>query len=547
MTGRALRAFGVVIALSLACAERPDAPRRSSPFDPEGPSGGDPFALAAQRSGAVINLDWNDVRVAESAGYTVYRSRDLESILTGADTILASGLDSSGFRDERPLHGATSYYAVTVRNARGEESLRSAATAVRLDLAPSIELRTRDDEAAFFSDTRRVKVRVIATNAVMILVSNRLEEGELVEPESLAYTIDPIDWELEPNPPGVSLSKYVFARALYAGVDTASAVFSDTMVTRIPAFQLRVDGSPQDAIVTGRRSVSVGIYSLASTNDPPLGADSVQFAFGRPFEALWRAFPDEASGFTLDAELAGAAPDTMYVLVKNDFGVAGIDSVFVRGDSLLGASIVLNNSDIPEETGATRLDRVNVHVVGANATAICLSNAPIPPCTPFDSLEFSVREFWPLARPAAGQAVVYAIVANAWRPEGAAVLADSIAVEIAPLEIVIAYPDPFFGVSYGDSTAVEGLARARAFGPDIERISVVAAGDTLEDLFVFRASASDTFDVEWAATWAVRESGPDTLASIIATVFDEAGASVSDTLAIDIFQPVSGARRGAAR
>ncbi len=546
MTARALRALGVLVVLTLACSERPDAPVRSSPFDPSNPSGGDPFALVARRAGAVINLDWNDVRVQASLGYTVYRSRTLESILTDPDTILAAGLDSSAFRDERPLYGTTSYYAVTIRNARGEESIRSEAAAARLELSPSIELRTRDDEPAFFTDSRFVKLRVIATDADTILLSNTIEEGELVAPERLAYTTEAIDWELETNPPGVSLSKSVYARALYAGVDTASAVFADTMVTRTPGFQILVDGIAEGVIVTGRKNVAVSITSLASTNDPPPGADSVQFAFGRPFDAPWQPFPDEASAFTLDATLASGSLGTLYVLVKNDLGVAGVESAFVRGDSLLGASIIINNSLEPTQTSTTRLDHVNVHVVGASATAICLSNAPIPPCTAFDSLEFSLRDFWPLARPADGAAVVYAIVANEWRPEGATVLVDSIIVEVAPLEIVILYPDGF-DVAYGDSTAIEGLARARAFGPNITSISIVADGDTISDVFRFPAAASDTFDVEWAATWAVREAGPDTLTEIIATVIDDEGGRASDTLAINIFQPAMKTRRGAAR
>lgn len=548
MTARALRALGAAAVISLACAERPGAPERSSPFDPAGPTGGDPFALAATRAGSAIVLDWNDVRVAESAGYTVYRSRDLETILAGGDTILAAGLDSSGFRDERPLHGTTSYYAVTVRNAHGDESLRSAATAVRLELGPSLEIRTRDDEASFLTDSRHVKLRVIATDATALLLSNHVEDGELVAPESLAYTAEPIDWELETNPPATSPAKSVYARALYAGADTASAVFADTIVARTPAFQLRVDGSSREPVVTGRRNVAVGIYSLASTNDPPLGADSLQIAFAWPSEGPWRAFPGEESGYVVDAALAGAALDTLYVAVKNDFGLAGVDSVLVRGDSLLGARIVVNNAAEPDESPATRLDRVNVHVIGANATAICLSNTPIPPCTAFDSLEFSVRDFWSLAPPpSGGEAVVYAIVANEWRPEGGAVLVDSIAVEIAPLEIVIAYPDPFFGLVYGESTAVEGLARSRTFGPDVESISIVAAGDTLEDVFFFRTSAADTFDVEFFATWALPETGPDTLAAIVATAIDASGARASDTLAIDIFAPAGAPPRRAGR
>ncbi|MFN0151278.1 MAG: hypothetical protein ACKVU1_11305 [bacterium] len=544
---RALRAVGVLLFLTLACSERPDAPARSSPFDPSNPNGADPFALVAQPTGAVINLDWNDVRVAESLGYSVYRSRSLASLLTDPDTILAAGLDSSGFRDERPLHGTTSYYAVTIRNARGEESVRSEAAAARLTLSPSIEVRRSDGEATFFTDSRFVKLRVIATDADSILLSNRIEKGELVEPARLAYTTESIDWELETNPPGVSLSKSVYARALYAGIDTASAIFADTLVTRVPGFQILVDGIADGVIVTGRKKVAVSVTSRASTNDPPPGADSVQFALGRPFEAPWQAFPDEASGFTLDAVLETAALDTLYVLVKNDIGVAGVESAFVRGDSLLDASIVINNSLEPAAAATTRLARVNVHVVGANATAICLSNAPIPPCTEFEPFESSPRESWPLARPAGdGAAIVYAIVANEWRPEGAAVLVDSINVQIASLQIVIFYPDGF-DVSYGDSTAVEGSARARAFGPDIANISIVADGDTLDDVAIFPSAASDTFDVDWSATWAVREAGPDTLTSIIATVTDAEGGRASDTLAINIFQPFLNTRRGPAR
>ena len=525
------------LAASFACTERPDPPQRTNPFDPGGATGGDPFQLTATISGSSVDLNWNDIDLPGHFGYTVYRGRDATTVVSDPDTILAVGLDSSGFRDESPIHGSSSAYVVTVLSPLGEETLRSQAAPAELTLPAHIEIRTRADESSFFTDSRHVKIRVSALGATGVLLSNALSDSELVDPDSFPYTDTSIDWELTRNPPDTTFFRIVHARVVYGG-DSSSAVIADTILTRIPPLQIRVDGVADSLALAGRRSVTVSFRLAAASPLPPPGADSVEIAFSRPFAGAWQPFPDSASGYAVEAPLERPELDTLYARVMNDVGHIGIDSLPVRADSLAGGMIVLNNSRLPSERESTRRDRVMVHVVGVGATEICLSNDPIPPCFEFAPLDSAGSIEWTLEAPADRTVVVYAILANEWRPEGAGVLLDAIEVEGDSLLVRITTTD--LEVTLGDTLTLSGIARRRTFGPEIAAIEVFASGKQLE-LDTMPRTAADTVDVRWLAEWVVPDSLPaDTTGAagkVVARVSDKGGDTASDTLVFNLSPP----------
>ena len=534
----------VALAASLACTERPDPPERTNPFDPGGLSGGDPFQLTAKLTGSAVDLNWNDIALPGHLGYTVYRSHDVASVVSNPDTILVVGHDSSGFRDENPIHGSSSAYVVTVLSALGEETLRSQAAPVELELGPHIEIRTGEDEASFFTDSRHVKVRVSALGATGVLLSNAIADSELVDPESVPYTGASIDWELTRNPPDTTFSRIVRARVVY-GDDSMSAVIADTILTRNPPVQIWVDSFTDSLALAGRRTVTVSFHLAVASPLPPPGADSIEVTLSPPFTGAWQPFPDSTSGYAVEVPLEGPGLDTLYARVMNDIGHIGIDSMLVRADSLEGGVIVLNNSPFPGEVPTTRRDRVNVHVVGVDATEICLSNQPVPPCFEFAPLDSLGRVEWMLEGPGDRTVVVYAILANEWRPEGGGVLLDSIEVESDSLLVRIRPPGTL-EVTLGDTTRVSGIARRRTFGPEIA-IEVFAGGEPLE-VETTPATAADTVDAFWSALW----TAPDTLPAdptaaqeagkVIARIRDEGGDTASDSLAFNLSPP--GVARG---
>jgi hypothetical protein len=486
----------MLLSAALACTERPDPPVRSNPFDPGGPAGGEPFQLTARASGSWVDLDWNDIALPGHLGYTVYRGRDSATVVSNPETILVFGHDSSGFRDENPVHGGTNAYVVTVLNALGEETLRSDATPAALALPAHVEIRSRDDESTFFTDSRHVKVRVSALVATSVLVSNALADSDLVDPESVPYTGASFDWELTRNPPDTTLFRIVYARVVY-GADSSSSVISDTIATRTPPVQIRVEGVADSVALAAQRTVTVSFRLAAASPLPPPAADSVEIAFSRPFQNAWLPFPDSASGYAVEVSLERPGLDTLYARVMSDMGNIGIDSLPVRADSLEGGMILVNNSLFPVDAPTTRRDRVIVHVIGVGAKEICLSNEEIPPCFEFAPLDSAGRIEWMLENPGDESARVYAIVANDWRPEGAGVLFDAIDVEIVPLFVGITPPIDL-EATFGETLMVSGIARRRTFGPEIEAIEVFGGGKPLE-VETMPATAADTVDVMWSA------------------------------------------------
>jgi hypothetical protein len=554
---RAAHAASAALAAAVAlagCADRPDPLGRTNPFDPNNPqTGGDPFRLRATVRGVAVDLEWDAVALpplradARRAGapscppsYAVYRASTLVGLAERPDR-LAAELGATAFRDTTPLADGTSYYVVAFMNIECRESLRSAALAVRVDLAPLLEIRAAacDTCAAASTESRRVRLFVRAQDADSILVSNAASGDTLIAPTAFAAAAGGIDWTLSPSASNDDTIKVVFARAV-RGDGSTSAVVSDSVTVEPLAVHLLVDSLPQGPVLTGRRTVSVALQRSATDRRAPAGADSMEVAFDLPFPGTWVPFADAFS-----VPLPSPALDTLRVRVKNDFGIETAKSMAVRPDSLLDARIVLGTTrrlNLPEP-GTTPRCRVNVHVDAGRATAICLSNAPPPPCTTFEPTA-GTRLDWPLEGPAGRGVLVYAILANEWRPEGGAVVSDSIFIEDRAATVWITRPTRLLDSTYtvGDSALVQGNGTRAACGPAIRSVLLSAGGAAVGEATLATPAPGDTADVVWSVPWRVDGSGET--ARLTALLTDEAGNVAADSIDVSI-QPRSAARRAA--
>ncbi len=546
--GSRARAAAIALAClaSLAdasCAKRPDPPARANPLDPGNPeTGGDPFHLTARVTGLAVELAWSAFSIPGSLGYSVYRARSIDSLASRPET-LAAGLDTTGFRDARPLADGPSFYLVTVRNAGGEESLRSEALSVRLDLPPLIQIRAAGCDTCLTStaetDSRDVRVTVAASGADSLYLSNARTEDDLVDPARLAYSAAPLDWRLSLSASRTDTTKIVFARVRRAD-GTQSSIVADSIAVAPLRIELYVDSLTAGPVLASRKVVAVEIRRSIVDPRPPAGAESLAFGLD-PLGAI------PLGPFTSSFRLSLEKPDldTVYVRLKNDFGIDGTDSVAVKADSLLGATIVLSGSLIipAMEPASTSLCRVNVHVKGGRATGICLSNErdSIPPCDAFEPIQ-RVRPDWPVRLPGPGEPLagrgvrVFAVLANEWRPEGGAVVSDSIFLAGRSVYARIAYPERqrFADTSYvlGDSIAIEGTASRGTCGPDLLRLAVFADGMPIGDAILEGAAPGDSVDYYWTRGW--RVSGTPDMATLTTLLTDAADSTARDTVFVQI-------------
>jgi hypothetical protein len=575
-----VRAAAIVVAALVAtagCSERPDGPRRDNPLDPKNPGAAEnPFALTATQRGSVVDLDWQDVEIAESAGYAVYRSRTAESVVSAPDTILAIGLEESFFRDQRPLHDGVSYYLVTVRNARGEESFRSEAVTAEIELPPHIEILNASRQLAATTPTRDVRVRFLSGAASAFVLSNALDGEDLASPDTfppgvvLPDTIPPdsipyvgleIPWRLDPAASSDDTLRVVFGRVIHPGGE-ASPILSDTVRASAPAFQAHVGGQADSVVTTGRRTIALGIRVSNLVPTLPAGADSFEVSFSREFTGAWQAFPDSTSGVTVPVALRGPDLDSIFVRVRNSIGLAAVDAIAVKADSLEGGALVLNNVAAPTEIAVTRFERVNVHVTGARATAICLANEPVPPCAAFDSLAGTVRADWPLPSPPGAGVRVNAILANEWRPEGAGVLSDTITIQPDSVRVTFRSAtrrDSTIAISrlgttellLGAATTIAGGARGRNFGASIASVALfeLAEGGAIEipGVTLREPDPGDSVDVVWEAAWQIPEADADGMATLAAAATDSVGTVARDTVRVVLVAPEPDSSRAARR
>jgi hypothetical protein len=502
----------VAAAVLSTCSDRPEAPTRANPFDPDNPEGGDPFQLAARAQGGVVVLTWNDVPISGSAGYSIYRSRTADSLSTSPDT-LETGLSATTFTDSLPIHDATSYYVVTVRSGNGEESLRSAAAGVRLDLPPALIVGVPGCPECVEAERRAVEVLVLAENADSVRLSNQRDSLGLIDPTTFVVTGAPIAWTLAPSDSADDLVKSVHGQIVRPG-GSLSAIISDSIDVAPITLQMTVDGSSEALVTTGRRSVSLRFQRAAGDSAAPAGADSLEVSLDATFPGSWGPFSPTDSLLLADADL-----DTIFARVRNEFGIEARDSMAVRGDSLLDATIVLNNSASSSTPAvSTGLCRVNVHVRNGHATQLCLSNDPIPPCDPFEALT-GIRGGWPIVPDTARNARVYVILANEWRPEGGAVLFDDILVRNDTLSVWIHAPSSA-GNTYviGAESTFVGIARSSTCGPPVQSCSLFVDSTLVGLASLESAAPSDSFDVTWRLPWTV--AGPERATTVIARVTD---------------------------
>jgi len=395
-------ALALAIGATHGCTERPGEPARTNPLDPAADGGGDLLALRATLGASAVSLFWQAIPIEGRAGYRVYRRTESEPDFV---RIAESAPGAVGYRDAEPIPDALNIYAVTVVNARGEESSLGAFAPDTVETPPRLIIGTIDDPIDTTA-TRDVHVVFYSARAESVFLADSThtdaENGtQLVNATAFVPDAAGYDYRLAAGH-GSDNTKLLHGRARRTDGSLSPIA---TASVRVPALTLgvAVDGRATGPVATGRRAIAIALASAS--------AESMEITFADSFAGIWSPF--RAS---LEESLAAPGRLTMRVRVIDDFGAAAADSIEVVGDDLANVRLSLDG-----DAAQTRLCSATVEARDGVVSRICLSPAPLaaPGDAPCEMLApyTGPIDAWPLP-PCTAVARVYAIVANDWVPGG---------------------------------------------------------------------------------------------------------------------------------
>ena len=102
-----------------------------------------PYGLKAVAGSGEVRLDWADSRAGDVSHYTVYRSL---TETFGPENLLAGSVDVSQYLDRTAINGTTYYYAVSITDTGGRESVRSSPVAATPKGHPPTAVLTADTD-----------------------------------------------------------------------------------------------------------------------------------------------------------------------------------------------------------------------------------------------------------------------------------------------------------------------------------------------------------------------------------------------------------------
>ncbi|MFN0151277.1 MAG: hypothetical protein ACKVU1_11300 [bacterium] len=511
------------LALSLAflaahgCTERPAEPARTNPLDPGGGgSGADLLSLRATLGTSAVNLFWQAIPVDGRAGYRVYRraASDAEFALIAEPTPAALG-----YRDAEPIPDALNIYAVTVLNARGEESSLDAFAHDSVDTPPRL-LIGEVDAPIDTTATRAVHVVFFSARAETVFLAdstrNDPETGtQLADAVAFAPNATGYDYTLAAGH-GSDNTKLLYGR-IRRNDGTLSPIASASVRVRALDLGLAVDGRTVGPVVTGRRSIAIALASAT--------AESVEFTFADSFLGLWSPFAE-----SFEESLLAPGVSTLRVRVVDDFGVIAAESIAVIGDDLANVRLSIDG-----DAAQTRLCSATVAARDGAVYRICLSPGPIAspgdaPCETLAAYSAPIED-WALPSCTA-TARVYAVVANDWVPEGVIARSDEIFAVNAVPSAEFTTPDSAGGdtLVIGETAELAGFALGASCSGTIDSVSLfvrwIALDDTsgaLPDTLVLGRAAlllseDDPPIADWFLDWTPAAELPPGRVEIIARV-----------------------------
>lgn len=428
-----LLALLALVSLSMlaGCESKPDAPAFSNPFDPDGPSDGDPFELMATLGDTNITLVWKNLSGYDLASYEVLHSLNFFGEFFTIGTVEAGDLPVVTFNYSDPDPTANHYFIIQAQNTAGEFTMTS--HVVPTLVATPARVVINDGSSNVESRHINIRMNVTSGDSLRINQSGHPDsEVVLAADESGAPVFYP--WDL-----GSTLGNDT-TLTINVVVQNGS-VLGDTNKV-----DLEVDFSPALSLSQGGSRVAQLFPLLAIETEGLVSmrfADSLENLENQP----WIEGASTYSGYEL---IDSANPQTIHAEFLGDFGFSYFTQFEVTPDLLTDASfqLVLPPDHI-SDAGTVMAD------CSANATLMRFN----------ESLDFSVIPWIAyndtatiVLSPEAGEKTIYAQYRNDFADSP--ILTDYVIHLLQPVEVAITAPAEGDIVWGGGVIRVQGTATA---------------------------------------------------------------------------------------
>lgn len=393
-SGRLLRLGLVATALVFAaaagpggCERAPAPPVWDNPFDPRGPSGGDPLGLVANVSGGNITLVWKQPQGMGITEYAISRAEGSDGPWSSLAFVEHTTALDNLYLFSNPEPTRSHWFRVQALDADANASLVDYATPARVDLGPRVLL---NDGAATLA-SRFVTMKVVVSLGTSLRVALGPDYGsETIYPAAAAGDTAIIALEAAPAAQGDSVRVRVIATD---GSFTSAPTRARTRIDFSPDFGLQGGGT-----VVASRAVTLAV--------PAAGVEQMRFATSEAGLAGAAWVPGAA---THTQELLGPRTDAQEIWGEfdGDFGFAHVARITVTPDTLAAATFRLA---LPEDH-VTTTTAVRGILTG-KAALVRWSESPDLAAAPWvahqDTLDITLS-------PGAGQKTIYLQMRNDWR------------------------------------------------------------------------------------------------------------------------------------
>ncbi|MFH1844104.1 MAG: hypothetical protein ABIF77_12935 [bacterium] len=473
-----LTILGLALSLALGCAGRPDDPSLDNPFDPEGPSGGDPFQLSARKIGNTVSLSWIAPDHPDIAKYNILHS--LENGGFSAIDTAAGGNNS--YIHRTPAANLTNYYKVQAVNSAGETTNISRVTADSVRTPPYLEINEGLSSTASRFVTLTIGTRVGDT----VWIADNADFADSTELAATpGDTTITLDWELtlvqdEFGQPADSNDVYKYVYLQVFDGDEASPVAVDSV---------KIDFEPRITIAGNPATVASNIVDLEIDNS---GVDSMRLAASAEelATALWLAGADSYPGFVLGDDLG---PFFVFGEFLGDFGFTSSGFLQVIPDDLQAASFV-----IADDAEFTDDALVEIH---SDAVATQMRFSESPDLSDAVWIDYADTTSLTLSE-GGGVKPVYGQFRNHWADS--AVLIDWITFIQQDLDVTFIAPTDNAVIRGGVPFTVAGISTAASGSPAVDQVEV-----DLGDGWI-TASGTET----WSTLWNVPTVTTDSMVTL---------------------------------
>ena len=419
----------ITLSLLSGCDSTPDTPEFNNPFDPNGPTEGDPFELVATLGDTSVSLIWNNIHGYDLVSYEVLHSLNFFGDFFSIGTVEATDLEVMNFIYQDPDPTSNHYFVIQAYDSYGNFT----ATSHIVPASVTTLARVVVNEGGGSVSSRNINIRINVTSGDSLRISQTGHpDSEVVLPAD--DTGDPVflPWDLgtaDSNDTTLTINVVV----------QNNSNLGDTNKV-----ELDVNFSPTFGLIQGGTKVARINPTLVIGED---GVVSMRFADNQEdlADLPWIPATDEYSQYELEDSVN---PQSIHAEFLGDFGFSNFRQLNVTPDLLTEVSFSLN---LPPDH-ISDVSTVEAHN-NANATLMRFNESLDFTNTPW--IAYSDTTTITLS-PEPGEKTIYAQFRNDFADSP--IMTDYVIHLIQPVEVAITAPAENDFLMGGTTLRVQGTA-----------------------------------------------------------------------------------------